>query len=460
MLRSQDAKLWIRLFGLLAAIALPVGVAAQGEEPLVLLNLATFGPPHSLGTWLQDALADEPFELRWPDPDEVSESEEAPACVVTWSDPGRSGEEARQMRGHLRGGAGILYVVGMTEAHLAAARSFWAPLHVNVQPAGGISGFPAWADDPLTEGLPAPGATTASCILSGRTGKALMTVAGQAVAMGFDWGERGRAVLVDQALLGDQLSTQRPPAAVRDFIVRSVRWTAQVQGAVAEPHPEPEPPPELLEPEPIEPPSSKRALLDMGATEDNWPDLEVQVVEALEDADLRLVKLRGEEPLLTSESLEDIGLLAVGSCRDFQPSEAIAVSRFYATGGRLLLVVHTGPELPTRLRTIYFNEILQDLELAVALARPQGEAEFSSHPITRGVGGRVPAPGGVQIWTYLADTLVEIAGRRAAVAQQSEASRAVLIDGGLLLPRPGEERPAGQFVTMLRRSVKWLIGDL
>jgi len=459
------ATRYLTLLVLACATIVCSTVLAQEEEPLVLLDLATLGPPYDFGTWLQDTLADEPLEMRWPDLDEAGGLAEVPSCVVTWSDPDRTGDEVRQLRGHLRRGDGMLYVVGASRAHLAAARSFWAPLHVNVQAATAVSGFPAWGDDPLTQGLPALGATTANVTLSGRHGKPLIRVAGQPVAMSFDWGEGGRAVIVDQALLGDPLSTQRPPVAIRDFLVRCVLWPAESRGAPAPPEPEPEPTPEpepateVTQAPPIGPPASKRALVDMGALEDSWPEIKARVVAALEGADLRVreARMREGEPVLTSESLDGVGVLALGSCRDIAQSEAMAVSRFYAAGGRLLLVAHTTGHTLHRLWMIEFNEILAELELSASLARPHGQAEFSEHPITRRLRGPVTAPGGVQIWTYLADTLVEVFGLPAAVAQQTQTSRAVLMDGGLLLPMPGEEEPAGEFTTMLERSVKWLI---
>jgi len=466
MRTAHRATSGLVLLVLACATTLCTVALAQEAEPLVLFDLATLGAPHSFGTWLQDALAGEPFEVRWPDLDEAGSLDETAACVVTWSNPARSGEEARQMRGLLRCGGGVLYVVGARAAQLAAARSFWAALDVNVQPTAGGSGFPTWVEDTLTEGLAALGAVTPNCILPGRDGKPLITVGGQPVAMSFDWGEHGRAIIVDQALLSDPLSTQRPPAPMRDFLSRCVRWAIKPQAAPAEPEDEPEPVPEptfeVEEAEPLGPPASNLALVDLDASEDNWPQIAPRVVQALEAADLQVTKagaVRGE-PLLTKDSLDGVGVLAIGSCRDFAPSEAIAISRFCATGGRLLLLAHTSPVARTRFRMIEFNEILTELELAVSLGRPRGQAKFASHPITRRLRDVDSAPPGIQIWSYLSDTLVEVFGRPAAVAMQSDNSRAVLMDGGLLLPAPREEQPAREFVRLLERSVKWLTGEL
>ena len=460
---------------LAAALALATAVSAvlcvpataQDGEPLVLLDLATLGPPYHFGTWLQDALTGEPFDLRWPDLDEAGDLEDVPASVVTWSDPTRSGEEARRLRGQLRHGGGMLYVVGSARGHLSATRAFWAPLRVNAQPATGASGFAEWAPHEVTGDLPRLGATTANCFLSGPNGQPLITVTGQAVAMAFDWGVNGRAIVLDQALLGDPLSTERPPASMREFLKRSVTWTikpAEDSGPV-EPGPVPRPEPhfDVPEPEPVGPPPSKVALVDMSAADDNWPVIRAQVVEALQAGGLEVevASAPGEdEPVFTSASLEGIGVLAIGSCRDFQPAESIAVARFFATGGRLLLVPHVKDQVRNRFRMIYFNEILAELELAASLARPHGQAEFAAHPITEGLRPVPAAPGGIQIWSYLADTLVEVFGLPAAVALQSDTSRLVLMDGGLLLPVRGEQAPAREFLTVLQRSVTWLVGDL
>jgi len=248
-----------------ATICCPVAVAQQ-DQPLVLFDLATLGPPYDFGAWLQDALAREPLELRWPDLDEAGALEDVPACVVTWSDPTRSGDEARQLRGQLRHAGGMVYVVGGGRAHLSAARAFWAPLDVNLRQASGGSGFPEWSDHPLTEGLTSLGAATPSCLISGPSGEPLIAVAGQATAMGFDWGGQGRSVVVDQALFGDPLSSQRPRPAMRQFLVRCVRWTAEASAAQpspgpgpgTQPGPKPEPEFDIPEPGPIQPLSSNR----------------------------------------------------------------------------------------------------------------------------------------------------------------------------------------------------------
>ena len=55
---------------------------------------------------------------------------------------------------------------------------------------------------------------------------------------------------------------------------------------------------------------------------------------------------------------------------------------------------------------------------------------------------------------------MEVFGLPAAVAMQSESSRLVLMDAGLLLPPRGEDAPAPELVTMLRRSVEWLTGEM
>ncbi len=433
----------------------------------MLLDLATLGPPYDFGAWLQGALAREPLELRWPDLDEAGALRDVPSCVITWSDPTRSGDQARQLRGQLRHGGGMLYVVGTSRGHLSAARAFWAPLDVNLQSAAGGSGFPEWGDHPLTEGLTSLGATMPRCLISGPGGEALVVVAGQATAMAFDWGEQGRCVIMDQALLGDALSSRRPRPAMREFLVRCVRWAAEARTTQPSPRPQPGPKPEpqfeMPEPAPIQPISSNIALVDMGADDDNWPSIRARVVEALKAADLEVEMAApptGEQPLLTNASLDGIGILVIGSCRQFQPSEPIAVSRFYATGGRLLLLPHVENLVHNRFRMIYFNDILVELELAASLARPHGQTQFFSHPITEGLTETIPVPGGVKVQSYLADTLLEVAGLPAAVALQSESSRLVLMDAGLLLPTKDEQAPARELVTMLGRSVRWLTGEM
>jgi len=440
---------------------------ALADGPVVWLDLPTMGPQYGLGTWLQGALEDEELQVRWPDFDEEGPLEDAPACVMTWSRPGRPGGEMKQLRGQVRGGGGIVYVIGQGEGHVRQARSFWGPLDVTIEEAEGESGFASWAVHPLTEGGAEIGAVTRGTIIRGVGGSPLITVAGSAVAMAFDWGPLGRAVIIDQSVLFGSLHQQNPRPALREFLVRAVVWAAQRQAEGPEETGRPRPaiipewdvPPEELA---VEPPRYMRAVVDLPESRDEWPYLRPLIVEELERADLEtdVPRAREGEPLITPGELERAGMLVVGSGREeVHYTEPLTVGWFFNRGGRLLFVARAVEG--TQRRMIGFNQLLSQLRIAMSLGRHGDGATLVEHPITDGITlpGDRPYDGGAQIWAPLTDPLVTIAGRPCAVAWQCGQGRVVVLDGTLLIRQQGAEEPYREMRRLLRHCIEWLLGE-
>jgi len=391
--------------------------------------------------------------------------------VVTWSLPDSPGQRTRQLRDLVREGGGLVYVVGSGSRHIRRARSFWGPLDVNLEESEGQSGFAAWAEHPLVAGAPSIGAVTPGAFISGVGGNPLARVGAGAVAMSFDWGPLGRAVIIDQSLLFDPLHQDSPRPALREVLVRAVRWAAEGSASVQTPTP-PAPPTlgaegglwgNLPEPGPVDPPASMTAVLDVPNDRDDWPAIRALLLAALERADLDLDEPRVAEgePVITEDRLDRAGVLVVGSGREeVAVSEALAVGRFFDAGGRLLFIGHAVER--SQKRMIGFNQLLNALPIAASLNRPGGFLELRPHPITAGLSAPadVRIRQGMQIWSPLADALVKVRDRPAAAAWQSGGGRAAVLDGELLLAPPGQEGPLPAMVDLLRNAVDWLLGDL
>lgn len=459
----------LRLIGAAILILCAWATAPAQDERLVAVELPVMGPGYQLGDWLQGELADEGMHVRWPDLDEEGALAEAPDCVVTWSEPGRPGSEVRQLRGLLRQGRGIIYVIGSGERHLRGARSFWGPTDVTIEDPDGGAGSAQWVDHPLTEGMEDMGAVTPGSAVSGVGGSPLVRAGGRTIAIAFDWGPLGRAVILDSSIIFDPLHTDTPRPAVREFLLRAVRWSSEATAAAppeAQPADEERPTApiwgELPEPEDVGGPEYMRAVVDLPTEADGWPRLRETILEELERARLEVEELRAREgePLIAPDDLERAGMLVVGSGREeVHYTEPLTVARFFDTGGRLLLVGHARGRRQKRM--IGFNQLLSQLCIAASLGRPHGDAELQEHPITRGLElpERPLVRGGMQIWTPLAEPLVTVRGRPAAGAWQRGDGRIVLIDGELLLPAPRRDDPYPAFPKLLRQAVDWLLGE-
>jgi hypothetical protein len=312
-LRTVRRSLIALLIGLAATAA-----AAQGAEPLVVIDLPDEGPQHQFGDWLQSALSGEQVRARWSRVSDTTGQQEAPACIVTWSDPQRGAGGTRRLRGHVRDGGGIVYVVGEGTRHVRRARTFLGPLDVNVTELDGGASSAQWASHPLTDGSPDLGAVIAGSSISGVGGSPLIRSGGRQIATAFDWGPLGRAVILDQSVLFDQLHAASPRPAVRDFLVRATLWAARA-GESAPDRPEtatrPEPAArpeipsieELLGQEPAGPVEHNTAVLDLPDDDrQDWGDLRDLLRAEVENARLEVSEptRREGEPLLDAGALE------------------------------------------------------------------------------------------------------------------------------------------------------------
>lgn len=468
-----DRRLLMLACAVLLAFAAPC--TARAEEPVVALELPTEGPQFSFGSWLQQALAGESVIVRWPDADRVGPPGEVPACIVTWSNPKRSGRETRRLRAQVREGRGLVYVIGAGNAHINRARRFWGALDVVIEKANGGSGYAEWAIHPLTEGAGNIGSVTPGATILGVGGSPLATVGGQPVAIAFDWGPLGRAVIIDQALIFDQLHQESPRPAVRDVLVAAVKWAAEPapdEGQYEAPkisrfrNKEPGMSiwSELTEPGPVSLPAAMTALLDVPEEGDGWPEIRPLLVRELERAGLEIEgapPVAEGEPVLTPDLLEQTGVLVVGSGREsVHYTEPVEVERFFDEGGRILFVGHARPR--SQRCIIGFNQLLSAFPITTTLNRFGGRAELVPHPITEGL----PAPDnrkirpGLRIWSPLADVLVVVGDQPAAAAWQSGEGRIVVIDGELLRAQGDDEQAMESFRLLLRRSIEWLLGQI
>ena len=469
----------------LTASSAPAASAAD-EAPLVVMDLGTEGAPFDFGLWLADALGSGEVTVRWPDYDEAGKVEGPAACIVTWSDPERGSDWRRRMRAHLRAGGGVVYVVDAGRKHLRAARNLWSYLGVDLEAADGETGFAGWGRHPITKGLPSIGAADPRTYISGPGAVTLIRFGSRALAAAFDWGDQGRGVIIDHAVMTGQLNSSTPRTALREFLVRSVLWAAgSYQPPSSSQRPKPgvgsgtgttgQTPAETGEggeglqwprPEPVGPMSGDSALIDIVARDESWERITTVVTDAAKSAGLRTDAMTQDKPAgdsrLSDRALRDVDLLIIGAAReDFDYAQARAVRDFFDRGGRLLLLPRDEPKPHPCM--IAFNRILAELELAASLGRPRGQVVFQKHEITRGLYKRTSfspeqmlALMGAQVWGWQTDPLVTVADRVAAAAWETEHSRLVIMDAGLLLP--SNQREPDLFITLLNNAVEWLKG--
>ena len=444
---------------------------AQGEEPLVAIDLPATGQQARFGDWLENALRGEEVRVRGLHLDPSSKFDASATCVVTWSDPERGGGEIKQIRRLVREGGGLIYVIGDGPRDLRHARRLLGPLDVDVRELDGGAGAAEWARHPLTEGSSEVGAVTAGVSISGMGAMPLIRIGGRQLAAAFDWGPLGRAVVLDHSVLFDQLHESTPRPAVRDFLVRATLWAARAGEDASELPQPPERPEiptveELIGSEAVSPIEHRSAVLDLpDGNKNNWSELRDLLTTELERAHLEIdePQQREGEALLDSDELERAGLAVIGSGRgpdEVHWSEPLALGWFFNRGGRILAIPNAAGG--TLYRMVGFNELLTQLRIAVSLERDNGRAHLALHPITRGI--RMPEDGlrmreGAEVWAPLTDPLVTVRGRPAAVAWQLGEGRVVVIDGELLLAQRGEDAPYAEMVALLRNAIAWLMGE-
>ena len=451
------------------ALALVVLLAsvAVAEEPLVLLDLPAEGPPSNLGAWLQGELGGEALRVHWPDPGERVRLADGPECLVTWSQPNRPAGSVKQLRAQVRSGGGMVYVIGAGDRHIRQARSLWGPIDVNIQPQKGVGASDArWAAHPLTAGGDSIGAVIAGSSISGSGGSPLIRAGGLTVAMAFDWGPMGRAVLLDQSVLFDQLHEANPRPAMRDLLVRAVTWAAGAdlsEPAVVVDRPPVPPVGELIGETSVTAPEFDRAFVNLPQGRDHWKDIRPVVMDELErrGLDMRMPRVPEGEPVFTTERLDRTGLLVFGTDREeVHWTESITIGRYFEQGGRILCIPHARRR--TQERMMGLNDLLSQLRITASLGRPRGQVEFVEHPITGRMRGSddLTVPAGVQIWGPLTSPVATARNRSLVSTYERGEGRIVLIDGELLRLTEERNRPHRDVLTLLRRSLDWLLGDL
>lgn len=447
-------------------LALCFGLAfAQGDRS-VELDLETAGPQHSLGNWLLGALADEGMTTHWPRADRRERREERPAALVTWSQPDRAPGDARRLRAQVREGGGMVYVVGAGEADLRQARRIWGPLDVNIQLHDGGASQARWIEHPLTGGSGSFGAVNAGSGISAPGGSPLIRAGGVSVAMAFDWGPLGRAVIIDQSAVFSQMHEASPRPEIRDFLVRATAWASGLDADAPPPPAEPRRPPpveELTGAPQVGAPAFDRTLVMLPEEGDEWAQFRPLVISELERKGLnvRVPRLREDEPVFTPERLDRVGLVVLGSDREeVHWGEAFALARYFEQGGRILCIPHARRHTQTRM--IALNDLLSPLRLSVSLGRHGGPLKLEEHPITDGLSfpEGLRDSSGSQITGPLTSPLVTVLGRTAAAAWQDGEGRIVIIDGDILRLKEGRGEPQRDINRLLRRSLDWLLGEL
>ncbi len=174
-----------------------------------------------------------------------------------------------------------------------------------------------------------------------------------------------------------------------------------------------------------------RALVDLGALDDDWPAI-AQTLAGLVPADLNPAALRTvgiTDPLIAGlRAMPAVAI--VGSCRQFSDAESIVLTEYLRAGGRALILVRASD--PNVMRIVSVNGLMLGLDVTAILGRGPGAVEVTDHPAVAGLKNLGTAPAGVRLMAPQAEKLASAGGVTIAVAATEGQGRYAVVDASAL----------------------------
>jgi len=191
-------------------------------------------------------------------------------------------------------------------------------------------------------------------------------------------------------------------------------------------------------------------LYDSLAGDDRWAQINPLVQGILAEQGLTLKALRvtpSGAPLAAALDSQP-ELVVLGTWRELDESEAVALYYYVLAGGRVLVLGHAGTG--DQIRLVYLNEALYGMGLLLSLGRPGGAAEIASFPLLWENSHLGQLPPGIEVRGPEAQPVIQVNGHFAMGYALCGSGRLLALDAGPLVDNAA-------YRAALQGGVKWLL---
>jgi len=446
------------------------GVAWAQDRPTCWLVVGDSGRPSAIATRGGPALADAGFDV-------ASRAQgQAPDVVVLFPRAVNSLAELSVIEQLVKEGAGLVFIYSLAPDLRVVTDRVLADWHVALKRAQLSSTTVSVEDHPITRGVDKLFVWRVPATLDGV--KPLLRQGPNIIAGYSTRGGNRLVVLPLDAVVPGQAGDVVPPPNLK-LLVQAATWAAHAKPPAHKP-----PVVEIIRGEettlPTGPPEGRGeyrriAYFDMKADNEDWPQLREAVESVVKAAGFDIADVRVRRPkehrksdntdkkeekpeqrsLPLIRALKDApGLVVVGSCREFDAVEAVALGTYVRAGGALLVLPHATNR--TNMRLVNVNKILTEFGMAVTLGRGSGEGDVASTDLTADLGEISKLPGGVLIVGYRGVGLVQCREEDVVRVLQDESGRMAVADPMPLLRKYADEKTTAAWAKLLSRLVNWL----
>jgi hypothetical protein len=406
--------------------------------------------------------------------DVASESSgKAPRVVIVFPRALGSSSEVSVIHQMVKEGAGLVVVYSLTPDLRPVTDQLMSPWKVALQPASVTSGKTDVVAHQITEGLGKLFVWRVPASIVGV--EPLLRQDTNIVAGVSTKGGRRLVVLPLDAIVPGQ-SEDAIPQPHLQLLTQAAQWAARS---------------EVVEKPPVSGPSSKgqegggvssespidrgeyrrTAYLDMGAEDENWPEIRKTMADILGAASLKVHEIRvlpaprrREESRKSAEpqslplvaALKDSpAILVIGSCREFQDTEAVAVAAYVRAGGALLVLPRA--TFQSNMRMVHINAILTEFGMAASLGREDGVPELIPSFLTENLGNVGKLTAGILIVGHRGVDVVTCTGSPIVRVDETGGGRMAVADPLPLLATYVDADTRKSWEKLIGRLVGWLV---
>jgi len=395
--------------------------------------------------------------------EELAEAAEPPTTVVIDDDRLTEGPRREALRQHLRQGGGMVLLVGPASRHYEQANLLLTALDTQLVKMVCSPGPLRLGDNPVTGGLELAASHYPRVRLEG-TEVVPLAWTGDYVAFGQIRAEEGGLIVLPASLIAAGLRRHPLDQSGVTLAVRACSWANRAIPGPPPAPPEPLRPTDENLPVPVLPPTadtglalesadfSEAVLYDCRAADDHWPEINGIVQHLLENEGLSVKALRvGSEKTPLTRALEsEPPLVVLGSWRQWEEREIIALYYYLCAGGRVLALANATTN--DQIRLVYLNQALYPAGFLVSLGRPAGLGEVVPSALQEEIGEIGELPGGIEVWGKAAQPVVRVGSRAAMGMGSCEAGRLLTLDAAPL-------RNNSAYRRALREGIRWLISE-